>query len=83
MLGTCIETVKRQIAEEEEFKQHTTLKEDFNFSNEQDDPVLKIVLPDSLPGEYTAGLQGSKTVSYFHVMIMIWCLLSFPPNRFI
>ena len=81
MLGTCIETVKRQIAEEEEFKQHITLKEAFKFSNEQDDLVLEIVLPDSPSGEYTAGLQGSKTLSYFHVMI--WCLLSFPPNRFI
>ena len=64
MLATCIATVEREIARTEELKLHTKILLDFEFSTEQDDPVLEIVLPVSPSSEYTTGLQGRTKVSY-------------------
>ena len=62
LLATCIATVEKQITGTQELKSHTNFLEDFNFSCEQDEAALEIVLPESPSSEWNIGLYGKTKV---------------------
>ena len=63
LLPTCIETVENQIACAQELQHHDKSLRCFNFSIEQENPPLEIILSDSPSSEWNIGLQCQTKVT--------------------
>ena len=62
LLKTCLQTVRKQIINIPELREHKKVTQDFQFSKYTGDPALDIVLPQTSPDGWTVGLQFSKQV---------------------
>ena len=62
LLSTCLNTLKTQIRKMSELQDHIIKMQDFRFSKHSHDPTLEIILSQSMPPEWTVGLQFYKEV---------------------
>ena len=62
LLSTCLDKVKEQISNIPELQGHKEEKQKFQFSKDEENQALEIILPQALPDNWMVGLQFSKKV---------------------